>query len=227
MTQRRDFLRQASILAAGTLATSRLDAQAAPAPAAPGSAPGAAPGDWDMSWADRVTGKHRMCFDVPEIAGGVSLHHARSFLNGYADTLGLTDADLTAVMVVRHAAVPMVLDDELWADGTYAGTDHKDPESGEPAKRNPFIRVPTGARHWQGWPDGHLDTLMNRGMIVLVCDLALNNAIGGVARRREITRQAARDLVHKNLLPGVIRMPSGIFATCHAQSLGCGFLASA
>jgi hypothetical protein len=230
MTQRRDFLRQASMIAAGTLAASRLEAQGTTAAGTPAAGPAVprAPGDWDMSWTARVTGKHRMVFDVPEIAEGVSLHHARSFLSGYAETLGLTDADLSAVLVVRHAAVPMVLEDALWADGAYAeSTKLKDPESGEPAKRNPFIRIPAGARHSLTWPDGALDTLMGRGVIVLVCDLALNNAIGGVARRKEITRQAARDLVHQHLLPGVTRMPSGVFATCHAQSLGCGLLASA
>ncbi len=219
MTQRRDFLRKASLIAAGTLAGARLEAQ--------DGASTMPPGDWDMSWADRVTGKHRMVFDMPEVADGTSLHHARSFYHGYAETLGLSDTDLTAILVVRHAAVPVVLDDELWADGHFAGETLKDPVSGEPAKKNPFIRTPADARHRLTWPDGALDDLMKRGMIVLVCELAFNNTIGQVARRKEITRQEAREVMTRNLLPGVIRMPSGVFATCHAQSLGCGVLASA
>jgi hypothetical protein len=226
MTQRRDFLRQASLIAAGTLAARGLDAQQAAVPAS--AAPAPAPSEkWDMTWADRVTGRHRMVFDVPEIADGVSLHHARSFLAGYADTLGLADADLSAVLVVRHAAIPMVLDDELWADGAFAEKEElKDPATGEPARRNPFIRIAPGSRHALTWPDGALDDLMARDVIVLACDLALNNFAGQIARRRAIPRQDAVDLIAKHLLPGVTRMPSGVFATCHAQSLGCGVMAS-
>lgn len=221
MTARRDFLLRAGLLAAGTVATGAVPSTAFAA----ADAVKAAPGDWDMSWADRVTGAHRMCFDAPEISDGTCLHQVRSFLAGYADALGLTDADLSAVLVVRHAAVPMVLDDALWADGAFAD-EHElvDPATGEPARRNPFIRVPADARHALTWPDGALDTLISRGVIVLACDLALNNFAGQVARRRSIPRDEARALVATNLLPGVVRMPSGIFATSHAQSLGCGVL---
>lgn len=230
MTQRRDFIRQASLIAAGTLAASKLEGQAAATPPAATPPAAAAPvqNQWDMSWSARVTGQHKMVFDVPEIADGVSLHQARSFLSGYNETLGLTDADLTAVLVFRHAAVPMVLDDELWADGAFAEPGAlKDPGTGEPAKRNPFIRVPVGAKHALTWPDGALDNLMARGAVVLACELALRNVTGQIASRKKIPRQEAAELVAKHLLPGVIRMPSGVFATCHAQSLGCGVLASA
>lgn len=221
MTQRRDFLRQASLLAAGSLAAGSLGADAL---GAQGAAP-AAQGTWDMSWTERVTGKHRMCFDAPEVSEGVCLHQARVYLSGYADAYRLTDADLTAVLVIRHAAVPMVLGDELWSDGMFAErTEMKDPESGEPAKRNPFIKVPAGAKHAVTWPDGSLDKLMERGVIVLACDLALRNVAGQVAAHRKIPRQDALALIAQHLLPGVYRMPSGVFATCHAQQLGCGVM---
>ncbi len=221
MTQRRDFLRQASLLAAGSLAAGSIDAKALAAQAA--AAP--AQGTWDMSWTARVTGKHKMCFDAPEVSDGVCLHQARVYLSGYADAYQMTDADLSAVLVIRHAAVPMVLGDELWSDGFFAErTKMKDPESGEPAKRNPFIKVPAGSRHALTWPDGALDTLMSRGVIVLACDLALRNTAGLIANHRKIPRQDALALVAQHLIPGVYRMPSGVFATCHAQQLGCGVM---
>lgn len=228
MTQRRDFLRQASLLAAGSLAAGALD----PATLrAQGVAGGVAAGNAraqdgpDMSWADRVTGRYKMCFDAHEISEGTCLHQVRSFLAGYASTLGLTDSDVTAVLVIRHAAVPMVLGDALWADGTFAETDElKDPSTGEPAKRNPFINVAAGSRHALTWPDGALDTLMSRGVIVLACNLALANVAGRMANARKIPRQDAMALIDEHILPGVYRMPTGVFATCHAQGLGCGVL---
>lgn len=240
MTARREFLRRASLFAAGTVASGavagplsaqRMRETGQPAADAPhGQAQGAlanpaAPGDWDMSWADRVTGRHRMCFDAPEISEGTCLHQVRSFLQGYADAFGLTDTDLSAVLVVRHAAMPMVLDDALWVDGAFAEEEELvDPESGEPARRNPFIRIPAGARHALTWPDGALDTLMARGVIVLACDLALRNFAGQIARRQSIPLDDAHAAIARNLLPGVVRMPSGIFATSHAQGLGCGVM---
>jgi len=138
---------------------------------------------------------------------------------------GLTDADLTAVLVIRHSAVPMVMGDELWSDGHF-GTQEKlkDPVTGESTKRNPFINIPAGATHALTWPDGALDTLMKRGVIVLACGLALDNFSAQIATRRKIPRQDARALVTQHTLPGVIRMPSGIFATCRAQAAGCGFM---
>jgi hypothetical protein len=216
MTQRRDFLRQASLIAAGSLAAGQLDAQAA-APAAQGA--------WDMSWTERVTGKHRMVFDAHAISDGVCLHQARSFLQGYKDVYGMTDADVTAVLVIRHGAVPMVMNDSLWADGFLnEGDKLKDPKTGEPARRNPFINIEPGSQFMLTWPDGALDTLISRGVIVLACDLALRNFTGRIANHRKIPRTDAAALVNANLIPGIYRMPTGVFATCHAQQLGCGVL---
>jgi len=214
MTQRREFLKHASLLAVGTMSAGRLEAQELPQ----------VQGSYDMSWTAKVTGKYRMAFDAPAL-NGTSLHQVRSFLAGYGTVYGLTDAELSAVLIVRHANVPMVLGDALWADAPWGEKEGpKDPATGEDAKRNPFINVPADAEHATTWPDGTLDKLMARGVIVLACDLALGNAAGGIARRRKIPMQDAQQLVTEHLIPGVYRMPSGIFATCHAQGVGCGMM---
>lgn len=216
MTQRRDFLRQASLLAAGTVAAGSLEAQAA-TPQAQGT--------YDMSWVTRVNGKYKMAFDAPEVKDGISLHQVRSFLAGYGTVYGLKDEELSAVLIIRHAAVPMVLGDELWADGAFGEKEElKDPVTGEKTKRNPFINIPANAQHSTSWPDGSLDKLMSRGVVVLACDLALANVAGQIARRRGIPRSDATKLISEHILPGVFRMPSGIFATCHAQGVGCGMM---
>lgn len=225
MTERRAFLRQATVLAVGGVAASPFAAGATERPLPDAEALRAAQGTWDMSWTERVTGRHRMCFDAHEISEGVCLHQARSFLAGYNTVYGLNDSDVSAVLVIRHSAVPMVMNDTLWEDGWLAErTELKDPVTNEPAKRNPFINVPTGAQHALTWPDGALDTLISRGVIVLACDLALNNFAGLIARHRGIPRTDGRDLVMQNLIPGIYKMPTGVFATCHAQQLGCGVL---
>lgn len=225
MTQRREFLRQASLLAAGSLAASSLEAQASATATATASAAPQGADAWDMSWVDRITGKYRMAFDAPQVSDGTVLHQTRNFLSGYGAVYGLADGDLTAVMVIRHAAIAMVLSDALWADGTFGEKDKlKDPQSGDTAKRNPFINVAAGSRYALTWPDGALDTLMTRGVIVLACDLAMRNVAGGIARSRSIPREEAAKLVQDSLLPGVYRMPTGVFATCRAQAAGCGVM---
>ena len=224
MTQRREFLRQASLIAAGSVAAGAVTADVLDAQAAPQAAP-QAQNSYDMTWASKVTGKYRMAFDAPEVKDGISLHQVRSFLGGYTQVYGLKDSDLSAVLIIRHAAVPMVLGDALWADGAFGEKEKlKDPVTGEPTKRNPFINIPAGAPHAMSWPDGALDILMARGVIVLACDLALANAAGQISARRNIPRSDARQLITDHILPGVVRMPSGIFATCHAQGVGCGLM---
>ena len=212
MSERRDFLRSASLLAAGAMVPATADAMEAELPVQ---------GSWDMSWVARVTGRYRIAFDAPEVSNGVCLHQVRSFLAGYATVHGLTDADLTAVLIIRHKAVPMIMGDATWADGWLGErTGMKDPVSGEKAKRNPFINIPSG----HAAVCGALDTLIKRGVIVLGCDLALGNFAGQIAQAKSIPRQDARKLVYDNLIPGVTVMPSGIFATCRAQAAGCGFM---
>ncbi len=220
MTQRREFLRRASLIAAGSAAAGAFAADLLEAQSAP-----QAKRSYDMSWASRVTAKYRMAFDAPEVRDGIALHQVRSFLAGYNTVYGLKDSELSAVLIIRHAAVPMVLGDALWADGAFGEKESlKDPVSGEPTKRNPFANVPTGAKFALGWRDGALDNLIARGVIVLACDLALDNVAGQIATRRSIPRADARQLITDHILPGVVRMPSGIFATSHAQSVGCGLM---
>lgn len=232
---RRSFLGRllggAAALAGGGALARTVGAQA---PAAPAAAPPAT-SEYDMSWTERVTGRHRQVFDAPEIAGGTILHQARVWMSGYADVYGTKDPDMSAVLVIRHAAIPMVLNDELWRRLHVARelaapeTDKvvlKDPATGELPTRNPFLNanVKPGDRHSMLWPDGGLDTLVQRGAIVLACGLALNRAYAMARKAAGLNAADARALVRANLVPGTYVMPSGIFAVARAQEAGCNFL---
>ena len=225
-------------LAGGGLLARDLAAQGAAQTAAPAATPRApTSAAWDMSWVERVKGAHRQVFDAPEIADAVALHQARTWMNDFAEVYGVKDADTSAVLVIRHAAIPMVLNDALWDElelGKAAaslaadGKEARDPATGQPARRNPFLNanVRPGDRHAVRyvWPDGGLDTLLARGAIVLACNLALRHPIAMVARRDGVSAEAARAKVLANLLPGVVVMPSGIFAVGRAQEAGCHYI---
>lgn len=230
MTERRDFLRQASLLAAGTLVAACADAPEASAPATAAAAPAAppTPTSWDMSWVDRITGTYRTVFDAPEISNGLCLHQTRTYLAGFEAVYGMKVPDVTAVLVIRHSAIAMVLGDKLWDNGEFGEAyELRDPVTGKRATTNPFLGWPEGAPHAVTRFDGALDRLIERGVIVLCCDLALNKISGDVAEQREISREEARALVYANVVPGVTIMPSGIFATTRAQAAGCGVMHAA
>ena len=231
--RRREFLGElagsAALLAGAGLVASPIAAQQATSSNA-GATPQASPRaetQWDVSWVDRLSGRHKQVFDAPEISEGTILHQARTWMRGYADVYQTTDADTNAVLVIRHAAVPMVLKDEVWDRMDWGKQlKLKDPTTGKHTRRNPFINVKRDDKHSMVWPDGGLDTLISRGCTVLACNLALMGQTGRVAEKLKLPREEARKLVFDNLLSGVIVMPSGIFAIGRAQEAGCHYIRS-
>jgi hypothetical protein len=175
--------------------------------------------EWDMSWTERVTGKHRQVFDAPAIEEGLVFHQTRTYLQGFIDVYGAKDSDFSAVMVIRHAAIPMAVNDALW-DQLELGKTCK------AARRNPFLNAnaPKDAKYSMLWPDGGLDTLISRGAIALCCNLALFRIVSMITKREKVDSKAARDKALANLVPGLIVQPSGIFAVARAQEAGCNFL---
>jgi hypothetical protein len=242
--QRRQFIGQlmvgAAALASASCARAQVAAQGTAPTPVPVSPRVASSGDsaahaahapphpaWDLSWTDRLTGDHRQVFDAPEIADGTVLHQARMFYVNYKDVYNLSDADLRAVLVIRHEALPMVLGDAVWAHYDFIGkkiTKLKDPTTGEWARRNPFLNAKAGDKHALIWPDGGLDSLIGRGAIVLACNLAFNGFAGVVATRTKQQHDAVRDEFKAALVPGVTLVPSGIFGVIRAEQGGCAYL---
>lgn len=242
-TPRRGFvgrvLAGAAAVAGGALLGRDLGAQqGASRPSVAGGRPVSA--DWDMSWVDRITGAHKQVFDSPEIMEGTGLTQTRTWMNGYAEVYGAKPADMSAVLVIRHAAIPMILNDALWDEldlgralaartGDMPPTTEsvlRDPVTGEPARRNPFLSTSMkgDAKYAMTYPNGGFDSLMQDGVIVLACNLALRRPIGMVMRHDRVDNATARAKVMANIIPGVIVMPSGIFAVSRAQEAGCNFL---
>src|SRR5437879_11794171 len=81
-----------------------------------------------------------MIFDAPEVNGGMPVVWPRVWLNGNNENYATKDADNSAVIVLRHSAIPIAMQDALWAKyklGEVFGIREGD----APAVRNIFAKV--------------------------------------------------------------------------------------
>jgi intracellular sulfur oxidation DsrE/DsrF family protein len=206
---RRNFLSDLAIGGTGVAALSMLmsdESRAEGVAPFPSPAPGAA--EWDLSWIDRLTGKYRVAFDAPEVADGMAFTNASVFMMGFKEVYNASDADMQAVIVMRHHGVVLAFNDAMW-EKYGLGVESK-VENGE--KKNPWT--------------SDMESLRKRGATLLACNLAANRVARETARRLNLDAEAVRKDLFANLVPGVVLQPSGVFATIRAQEAGCAFMKS-
>ena len=214
MTGRRRFVGQLGALAAAmTVAGDELRA-----------ASDSGQGAWDTSWLDRLAAaKYRVVFNASEVNDGEVRSYAASFFEDYRTVHGTTDQQTRPVIVFRRLGTPMALNDHLWE--RYAiGEDLKvkDPDTHATATRNVFWRARKGAAGWEA--DMALESLHGRGLISLVCNVALGNWARGRAERTKRDPESVVAEARANLIPGAILVPSGIYGLIRAQNAGCAYM---
>lgn len=232
-TPRRQFVGElattaAMLAAACTPAGAAIAAGQAPAPSPSPAGTRKDASNWDTSWMDRITAKHRAVFDSAEIDYGVALYQAWSYMDSVKQVFGGTDADASVVVVLRHAAVPMLFNDAMW-EKYEIGKETKttDPRTKTLVTRNIYWED----RDAQGNPvesnpDASIKTLSSRGVIFLGCDVATRGFGAMVARKTKQEAGVVYEELKANLVPGAILMPTGIFATLMAQEKGCSLMKS-
>lgn len=224
---RRGFLTR--ILGAGVaVAGTSLLTGCASAAVAQGSAPNTAPGQWDMSWRNKL-GRYKTAYDSPEIMYGAALNFAAAALDGYRKAMHVNDGEFTPVIILRHAASVMTLDDAMWERLDLGEKNKlKDPATNAPGtKRNPFLTWTKADEYSSTGEEAAISTLLRQGAIILTC----NNALTGVASQLKAkepanfaTRDAALAEVRRHVIPGAYVMPNGIFAVSAAQDAGCHYM---
>jgi hypothetical protein len=235
-TPRRQFLGQiasSAFVLAGTAACAGplTAAQSAPTPnPAPPSAARGTPQHWDDSWTGRLTAKHKAVFDGPEINDGIALDMAVGYLNGMRAALSAaSSADAQAVVVIRHAAVPMLYNDAIWMKYHVGKEDKiKNPATDKWATGNPFARSDgSGSTTDAGTePASTIAWLASHGHILLGCDLATRGYAHVFGHRAGADWHAVYEELKANLLPGVILQPNGVYAVHRAQEAGCTYIRS-
>ncbi|HEU4828666.1 MAG TPA: hypothetical protein VFT04_05685 [Gemmatimonadales bacterium] len=216
-TPRRDFL--------GWFGASALVAASAPLAALEPPERPSRPvdGTWDMAWVDRITGKYRAVFDSPELSEGAALFRACLWRDQYKEVYGVEHGDMTPVLVIRHGAIAMAMDDGYWEQfriGKEAKL--KNPKTKKWEVANPFRATPPGTP--ERYAAYSLEGFMGSGGIVLACNLAFQQAVWKYREAEKLTREAATDRARQHLIAGIILQPSGVFATLRAQEAGCGYI---
>jgi intracellular sulfur oxidation DsrE/DsrF family protein len=174
---------------------------------------------WSDAWLDKITGKHKQFFDGVSYNDGFVLAFAANFLNLNHEAYGLSDKDLTAVVGLRHFCMPMALPDAMWAKYKIGETFKvTDPATKAPAVRNPFM-YPDGVR----FPGSEIPTLVNRGVVFTVCNVALTVLSGMAAANAGVTADQAKQEWTAQLLPGMNLVPVGVLAVNRAQERGCTY----
>ena len=206
---RRNFFRLAgaTVLGLAGLASAASRAEAATPVAGDG-----------QDWPGKLNGKHRQVVDAYETNSGFPLAFASAFL--------LTDAapsSATAVVVLRHGAFPIALNNAMWAKYKL-GESMKivDPETKESAVKNPFLNPKPGVLPVD---DMALDRLLASGTVFGACNVALVVLSKKYASNAGVTAEEAAKEWAANLVPGIPLIPSGTWGLNRAQEAGCTYCA--
>jgi hypothetical protein len=227
MPDRRDFI--GSIAATGMLAALPASALAdvlnAPinlTRAERDAAANAADEAWDLTWVDRLRGKSRAVFDSPRVSEGGALFRAILWRDQYAKVFGGTKSDVTPVVVFRHEAIPLIMDDAHWEHiGVGKDLQMKD-SKGKWAKKNPFSTAAPDAP--ASMKEYTLPAFIADGGIALACNLAFAQIIEQYKEKDKVSRDDAIKAAKAHIIPGVILQPSGFFAVLKAQDEGCKYM---
>jgi hypothetical protein len=207
-THRRGFLtRLAGAVGLAAIAPRRLFAE----PAAPSQDPQL------EAWFNRIRGAHRIVFDAPGANSGMPVIWPRVYLMTMKDTYQTTDADESAVVILRHEGAPLALGDAMW-DKYKFGEQLKVDDNGHPATRNVFATI-------TGLPIPGLGVveLLKSGVLIGVCNVALTVLSGALAAKSGGKADDIHAELVANVYPGIQVVPSGVMAVGRAQEKGCNY----
>lgn len=208
---RRSFI---ATLVAATAAVG-LGKQATPAAAAEGG------GTDFQAWLDTIPGKYRQVYDAPSPNNGFALTWSHVFLMTGAEGYNVPESELGVVVVLRHSAIPIAMQDDVWAKyklGEFSRIN--DPATKAPAVRNPFANIKPGDLPL---PEAALEKLIARGVRVAVCGTAIHFQSMRIAQQAGLAHEAVKKDFLAAVIPGVQVVPSGVLAVSGAQSKGCTY----
>jgi len=180
---------------------------------------------FDSTWTQKLTGKYRAVFDSPSISGGAAVWRAGMWVDHYKQVLKAEPSDLSPVIVIRHAGIPLIMNHEFWERYDIAKElKVRHPMTDKKTKRNPVLMTVEDDQLPKSFAGYALHKQIERGTIVLACNLAFGGMVATVAKEEKLKTPEARAKALTMMVPGVILQPNGIFGVTLAQQNGCAFV---
>ena len=227
LNPRRDFLRTVGI-GSTVAAAAGLEACASSVSALTTLPPSQPARDFDLSWVDRLKAPFRVAFNITQ-KNDLGLMQTWMWMDGFRQAYGTEDKDLNAVLVFRHEAVAMMLDDAMWtrmaimesSSNTGSGN-----TAATPPGRNPWLSKPASSAP-SGSPDSDytISALRARGVIMLACNMALRGQVFRLKQKENLTQDDADKAIRNAIVPGCYIVPNGIFGISRAEMAGCAYFA--
>ena len=178
------------------------------------------------AWFNQIKGKHRVVFDATEPNGIMPFAWPKIFLLTNAAT-GTPEKENTAVVVLRHDAIPYAFPDALWAKYKFGEVfKADDPKTNKPSLRNPFWKP--GADDFQvpgvgSVPIG-INQLQESGVMFCACNMAITVYSAAIAQGAGLNAEEVKKDWMANVLPGIQVVPSGVWALGRAQEKNCAYI---
>lgn len=168
------------------------------------------------SWFKNAKGSHRIVYDASEPYDGMAFIWSWVFYLTNNES-GVADKDMTAMVVLRHNALPFALEDRLWKKYNLGEVFKvKDNITQKAATRNPYYIPQQGDFPMPGIEG--MQKMQSRGAMFCVCNMALKVYSGIVANAEKLDPQE----VYKDWVSGVLKdvqiVPSGVWAISRAQA---------
>ena len=178
------------------------------------------------AWFNQINGKHRVVFDATRPHEIMPFAWPKVFLLTNAAT-GTPEKENSAVVVLRHDAIPYAFPSSLWAKYKFGEVfKADDPKTGKPSVRNPF---------WQPGPDDFqvpglgsvpigINQLQESGVLFCVCNMAIIVYSAAIAQGAGLNAEDVKKDMLANVLPGIQVVPSGVWALGRAQEHKCAYI---
>jgi len=180
--------------------------------------------DWDVSWPSKLNGKHKAVFDNAEVESGYGVWRAAAWARQHMEVLKAPMKDVTPAIILRHNAIVLAMQQPFW-DKYSIGANKKvtHPLTGEATDRNPVL---LGEKEGIPAPfnQATVTNQMSHGVVVLACNLALQDCVDLIAKEDKVDAAEARKRALGYLIPGIILQPSGVFAATLAQEAGASYV---
>jgi len=177
-------------------------------------------------WFNKVRGKHRMVFDATGPKDIFPFAWPKVFLMTNSGT-GTAEKDCSAVIVLRHEAIPYAMEDRLWTKYKFGEMFKiQDPATKAPSLRNPFWKPKPGDYKVPGIGNVAIgiNELQDSGVMICVCDVALTVYSSVLGAGMNLDPQEVKKEWLSGILPDIQVVPSGVWAVGRAQEHGCGYI---